>query len=87
MKKFYLVFILTITACNPSQMKSQRSIDYYEVWCKHPLGHAIKLVVDYETWTNLYSGRAGVFRFKDVKGVKHQTSAGCYTNNVAVDKQ
>jgi hypothetical protein len=87
LKKICLAFILILSACNSTPKEVKSSGDYYEVWCKHPLGHVMKLVVDSGTWANLYAWKSGVFRFRDIKGVYHQTSIGCYTNDaVRVDK-
>jgi hypothetical protein len=77
-----------LSACNSTSNEEKSKGEYYEVWCKHPLGHVMKLVVDSKTWLDLYSWQSGVFRFRDVKGVLHQSSIGCYTNDSArVDKE
>lgn len=89
-KFIIIVLALLLSACNSPTSRSLNSKDvekendynYYVVMCKHPLGYVMKLIVDSETWADLYAWKSGVFRFKDVKGVFHQTSMGCYSNDL-----
>ena len=93
MRKLYIFLIVLLAACNPPNIPSggeRNEIDeyrYYVVMCKHPLGHVMRHVVDGSNWKNTYGSRSGVFRFKDVEGVYHENSIGCYTNDkIRVDK-
>ena len=94
MYKLCLVLVLMITACNPPHIPSvgERNENdkhsYYVIMCKHPLGHVMRHIVNKKQWMNSYGSRSGVFRFRDVEGVYHENSMGCYTNNKAsVDKE
>ena len=94
MYKFFLVLVLFITACNSPQIPTvgdrneSDKHSYYVVMCKHPLGHVMRHVVDRTTWRNTYGSRSGVFRFRDVEGVYHENSMGCYTNDkIRVNKE
>jgi len=94
MYKFCLVLVLMITACNPPNIPSAAERNendnnsYYIVMCKHPLGHVMRHVVSSKAWRDTYGSRNGVFRFRDVEGVYHENSMGCYTNDkIRVDKQ
>ena len=87
MKKLCIVLCLLVSACNsPSipDVGERNEVDeyrYYIVLCKHPAGHVMRHVVDKSNWRNTYGSRSGVFRFRDVEGVYHENSMGCYTND------
>mgnify|MGYP001318135105 CR=1 FL=1 len=93
MKKFLIVLCLLMSACNTTNISDAGEINeddeyrYYIVVCKHPLGHVMRHVVDGSNWRNTYGSRSGVFRFRDVDGIYHENSMGCYTNDkIRVDK-
>ena len=87
MNKLYLILVLLIAACNSPQIPTvedrneSNKYSYYVVMCKHPLGHVMRHVVDRSTWKNTFGSRSGVFRFRDIEGVYHENSIGCYTND------
>lgn len=94
MNKLYLILVLLIAACNSPQIptvedrnESNKYI-YYVVMCKHPLGHVMRHVISKKAWKDTFGSRSGVFRFRDVKGVYHENSMGCYTNDkIRVDSE
>ena len=92
MNKIFIVLMLLLSACNHSvsniEPEQEDEYQYYVVMCKHPLGHIMRHVISKKAWKDTYGSRNGVFRFRDVEGVYHENSMGCYTNDkVRVNRQ
>ena len=93
MRKLFIFLMVLLAACNSPRIPDvgeRNEADeyrYYVVMCKHPLGHVMRHIVDKSNWRNTYGSRSGVFRFRDIEGVYHENSIGCYTNDkIRVDK-
>ena len=93
MKKLCIVLCLLSVACTPNNQSLEDRDEsdkykYYVVYCKHPLGHVMRHVINKSSWRNTYGSRNGVYRFRDVEGVFHENSGHCYTNDKEiVDKE
>lgn len=94
MKKLCIILCLLVSACNsphvPTVGERNESDKYsnYVIMCKHPLGHVMRHIVSKASWANSFGSRSGVYSFRDVEGVYHENSMGCYTNDkIRVDKQ
>ena len=94
MRKLFIFLIVLLAACNPPHIptgEERNEIDNYSnylIICKHPLGHIMKHIVSTSSWRNSYGSRSGVFRFRDIEGVYHENSIGCYTNDkIRVNKE
>ena len=86
MYKFCLFLVLLLSACNSPHVpvdgdNENDKYRNYVIMCKHPLGHVMKHIVSSSSWRNSYGSRSGVFRFRDIEGVYHENSTGCYTND------
>tara|TARA_B100001989_G_scaffold251217_2_gene229933 strand:+ start:877 stop:1176 length:300 start_codon:yes stop_codon:yes gene_type:complete len=94
MYRICLFLVLLFAACNSPEIPSvgdrgeSDKYSNYIITCKHPLGHIMKHVVSASSWRNSYGSRSGVFRFRDINGIYHENSVGCYTNDLLrVDKE
>ena len=88
MKKYFISLVLlslSFIGCNYhinlEGQQQPENVDYYAIFCKHPLGHVMKHIVTKNTWKFSYGQRSGVHRFRDVQGVYHENSGHCYTND------
>jgi hypothetical protein len=84
-KVFIILMLLFTAACNHSdsnveEVEEEEFINYV-IFCKHPLGHVMRHVVSSKSWRNSYGSRSGVYRFRDLEGIYHENSMGCYTND------
>ena len=79
MTRIILLACLIFGCSNESKQKDDaQKHDLYQIVCKHPMGHIVKLTVTEREWKSPY-GRA-VFNFIDVNGVRH-VYVNCTTNS------
>lgn len=75
-----VLLALLISGCDNQRKQDNESKRpaLYEIICKHPMGHVVRLTLTEREWKSPY-GRA-IFNFVDVNGVKH-IYANCHTNS------
>jgi len=89
MKKYFislLLLSLAFSGCNnhinlEEKESDSQDIDYYAIFCKHPLGHVMKHIVTKKEWKMSFGWRSGVYNFRDVQGVYHENRGHCYSND------
>ena len=88
MKKYFISFLLLSLAfvgCNQDndleEQQPPENVDYYAIFCKHPLGHVMKHIVTKKEWKMSFGWRSGVYNFRDVQGVYHENRGHCYSND------
>ena len=76
-----VILLACLIFCCSNENKQQHDFEkpeLYEIICKHPMGHIVRLTLTEREWKSPY-GRA-IFNFVDVNGVRH-IYANCHTNS------
>jgi hypothetical protein len=70
-KLYILMLLLLLVGCDQviSDYRALHNKNHV-ITCKHPLGHILKYEVDAVESRYPYSSRAGVWRFKTIKGLE-----------------
>ena len=64
----FLLLLLAMFSIACSETNAVESGQKYELVCKHPLGHAVRYPVSFNTFWRPHNIRGGIFRFETLDG-------------------
>ena len=82
----FLSFHLLISCKNSEKLdyNNKRKEDVYEIVCKHPMGHIMRIHLTKSEWDWATGYRNSVWIFTDINNVEVKTHGPCYTDNTMI---
>ena len=85
MKRYILILLSFqfLISCKDNN-KVRRKEDVYEIVCKHPMGHIMRIHLTKPEWDWATGYRNSVWIFTDINNVEVKTHGPCYTDNTMI---